>query len=149
MAVWSLKPTWKKSLVEREHWRNDKGEQLVHEIGWRWGEFIVTTECDKEPYITAGDNLWDCGYDVEMVEMTDGCWEQNDYDDCSTETQEWLETFLEENSVFDLEEHGWTLSESECIIDCDPEFEMLEPTEDAIGTEPPKDESQKGWPYTG
>ena len=147
MAVWSLKPTWKKSLIEREYWRNDKGEQLVHETGWRWGEFTVVTDDDTQPNITAGDNLWDCGYDVEMVEMNDGCWEENDYDDCSPETQEWLEEFLEENSVYDLEEHGWTQVEAECIIDCDPEFEMLEPTGDAIDT-PVVDET-KQWPFTG
>ena len=128
MAVWSIKPTWKKSLIERMYYVKD-GNTVMIETGWRWGEFTCETEDDNPPNIEAGADLWSCGYDVEMVEMTDGCWEEHDYDECDEETQEWLENFFEEgNSWLDLEEHGWIQSEAECIIDCDPEFEMLEPT---------------------
>ena len=52
------------------------------------------------------------------------------------------EEFLEENSVFDLEEHGWVNHESEMIIDCDMDIEMIEPTDDT----PPKEESKGTWP---
>lgn len=145
MAVWSLEPTMKKSLVERTYWRNDKGEQLVHDIGWRWGKFTVYTEDNVKPEIKDGDNLWDCGYDVEMEEMTDGCWEEYDYDDVSPETQEWLEEFLDENSTFDLEEHGWHHADTECWITCEPEIELLESTPTG---EDPVDDGKPKWPNT-
>ena len=125
MAIWSLKPTWKKSLIERMYFVKGDNKVMI-ETGWRWGEFTVETEDDNPPEIEAGADLWDCGYDVEMIEMTDGCWEEHDMDECDEETREWLEEFLEENSWMDLEEHGWTNTESECIIDCDPEFERID-----------------------
>ena len=125
MALWSLKPTWKKSLVERNYYHKD-GNTFVVETGWRWGEFTVLTEDDEEPNISEGDDLWDCGYDVEMIEITDGCWEEHDMDECDEDTQQWLEEFLEENSYLDLEEHGWMQGDSEMIITCEPEFEKLE-----------------------
>lgn len=125
MALWSIKPTWKKSLIERNYYHKD-GNTVVIETGWRWGEFTCETEDDNEPNITAGDDLWDCGYDVEMVETTDGCWEEHDMDECDAETTEWLEEFFDEgNSWLDLEEHGWIQGDSEMIIDCDPEFELI------------------------
>jgi len=129
MALWSLKPTWKKSLIERMYYTKD-GNRFTVETGWRWGEFTVETEDDNPPEIEAGADLWNCGYDVELVEMNDGCWEENDTSDCTEEVAEWLQEFLDENSYLDLEEHGWIQTETECIIDCDPEFELLEKTND-------------------
>jgi len=126
MALWSIKPTWKKSLIERNFYHKD-GNTVVIETGWRWGEFTCETEDDNPPNISSGDDLWDCEYSVEMIETTDGCWEEHDFDDCDAETTEWLEEFFEEgNSWLDLEEHGWTQGDSQMIIDCDPEFEKLE-----------------------
>jgi hypothetical protein len=126
MALWSIKPTWKKSLIERNFYHKD-GNTVIIETGWRWGEFTCETEDDNPPNISSGDDLWDCEYSVEMVETTDGCWEEHDMDGCDAETTEWLEEFFEEgNSWLDLEEHGWIQGESQMIIDCDPEFEKLE-----------------------
>ena len=102
------------------------GNTVMVETGWRWGEFTCETEDDNPPNIEAGDDLWNCGYDVEMVETSDGCWEDHDFDDCDDETTEWLEEFLEDNSYLDLEEHGWIQTEAEFIITCDPEFELIE-----------------------
>jgi hypothetical protein len=126
MATWSIKPTWKKSLIERMYFTKD-GNTVMVETGWRWGEFTCETEDDNPPTITGGDDLWDCGYDVEMVETTDGCWEEHDMDECDDETREWLEEFFEEgNSYLDLEEEGWTQTECEMIIDCEPEIERID-----------------------
>lgn len=125
MATWKVEPTWKKSVIEREYWT--KGDDtLVVETGWRWGEFLVHTETDEPPILEAGVNIYDCGYDSEMVYCDDGCWTDYDYDDCSDETQEWLEEFLEENSSYELEEHGWAQVDAEMIIDCEMEITRVE-----------------------
>jgi hypothetical protein len=125
MALWRLVPSCKKSLIERMYYKKD-GSRLMVEFGWRWGEFTVETKDDKEPLIESGTNLWDCEYKVKMVELTDGCWEDHDYDGCDEEAAAWLENFFEEgNSYLDLEEHGWDQIDAEMIIDCDPEFRKL------------------------
>ena len=125
MALWKLVPSCKKSLIERMYYKKD-GSRLMVEFGWRWGEFTVETEDDKEPLIESGTNLWDCKYNVKMFELTDGCWEDHDYDGCDEEATEWLENFFEEgNSYLDLEEHGWDQIDAEMVIDCDPEFIKL------------------------
>ena len=119
MAVWKLEPSFKKSLYERTYVR--KGDNvLMVETGWRWGEFIVYTDDDNPPNIEAGVDIYNCGYESELVETNDGCWEEIDYDDCDDESREWLEEFFDEgNSWLDLEEHGWVQGDCEMIIDCD------------------------------
>jgi len=118
MTEWSIKPEWKKSIIERNYFSKD-GNTVMIETGWRWGEFSITTEDDTPPKLEAGVNIYNCGYDAELVETSDGCWEEHDFDDCDDETREWLEEFFEENSWLDLEEHGWSQDECEMIIDCD------------------------------
>ena len=86
MAVWKLEPSFKKSLYERTYVR--KGDNvLMVETGWRWGEFHVTTEGDEPPVLEEGVDLFNCEYEVEMIECTDGCWEDHDYSECDDETQ--------------------------------------------------------------
>lgn len=125
MATWSVKPTWKKSIIERQHMTKD-GNELIIDTGWRWGEFHVYTEDDNPPNIEAGVDIYDCGYESELVETNDGCWEEHNFDDCDDETTEWLEEFFDEgNSYFDLEEHGWVFDDCEMIIDCDLEITRI------------------------
>lgn len=127
MAQWIIHPSWKKSIVERQYYH--KGDNTVmSETGWRWGSFQVETEDENVPNISAGDDLWDCGYDVELIETWDGCWDSQDIDDCDEETQQWLEEFFEEgNSIYELEEQeGWVQGDSEMILDCDPVFERVD-----------------------
>ena len=135
MATWSVKPNYKKSIIERNYLYKD-GQQLMVETGWRWGEFTVETEDDNPPDIEAGVDIYDCGYKAELVDTIDGCWDDVDYDEVDDETREWLEEFLEENSWYDLEEHGWTQGECEMIIDCDLIIERLDeegnPTGDIV-----------------
>ena len=114
------------------------------ETGWRWGEFHVTTDDDNPPDIEAGVDIYNCGYDAELVETNDGCWEEHDFDECDEETQEWLEEFFEENSWLDLEDEGWSQGDTEMIIDCDLIIEMIEPTEPT--EEKPDDENKPKWP---
>lgn len=125
MAEWSVKPIWKKSIIERQEW--SKGDnRLIVEIGWRWGEFAVYTDDDNPPQLEPGVDMFNCGYESEMIETSDGCWEEHDMYECDEETREWLEEFLEENSVFDLEEEGWVPGDTEMIIDCDMLIERVD-----------------------
>lgn len=124
MATWKVTPQWKKSIIERQFWTKDDNT-FVYETCWRGGEFTVETEDDNPPELEPGVDILNCGYDSEMVETFDGCSEDYDFDDCDEETQEWLEEFLEDNSVFDLEEHGWYSSDCEMIIDCEMNIERV------------------------
>lgn len=126
MVTWSVKPKFKKSIIEFNHLFKD-GQEFVVETGWRGGEFYVYTDDDTPPELEPGVNIMDCGYESEMVETFDGCWEEHHYDDCDDETREWLEEFLEEgNSYFDLEDHGWIFTDCEFIIDCEMEITKIE-----------------------
>ena len=147
MARWKIEPSWKKSLIERMYYHKGDNTIMV-ETGWRWGSFECETEDDNVPVISAGDDLYATDYDVELIETWDGCWEEHDMDDCDEETQGWLEEFLEENSFFDLEEHGWVAGDTEMIIDCDPIFERLDGPDagkryDVDGDEIPSDEAEE------
>lgn len=125
MAKWKVTPDWKKSVIERQEWTKD-GNTFIYETGWRWGEFIVYTEDDTPPHLEPGVDIYNCDYETELVECSDGCWDDCDYDDCDEETTQWLEEFLEENSVFDLEEHGWYNGDTEMIIDCEMTIERID-----------------------
>ena len=162
MATWSVEPTWKKSIIERQEWSKD-GQSFIYETGWRWGEFLVYTDDDNPPNIEAGVDIYCCGYETELVETWDGCWDDYDYDGCDDETREWLEEFLEENSVFDLEEHGWICGDTEMIIDCDLQITRVnddgtkgepittgqsESDESAPVSEAPKLNPTAAWPFS-
>ena len=147
MAVWSVKPQWKKSIIERQEWVKGE-ERFIYETGWRWGEFHVYTEDDNPPELLPGVDIFDCGYDSELVETNDGCWDEYDFDECDEETVEWLQNFFDEgNSVFDLEEHGWTCGDTEMIIDCEMDIEMIEPTGE-VEEPTPETETKAKWPNT-
>jgi hypothetical protein len=125
MATWSVKPNWKKSIIERQYWEKD-GNIIMHEIGWRWGEFYVHTDDDEPPKLESGLDIFDCGYEAELVETSDGCWEETDYDDCDETVAEEVQAFLEDNSIYDLEELGWISTDCEMIIDCDMTIERVD-----------------------
>jgi hypothetical protein len=123
MALWKVTPDWKKSVIERQYWTKD-GKTIVHDIGWRWGEFIIETEDDVKPELEAGVNIFD--YQCDDWSTDDGCWEETDMDSLDDEQREKVELFLEENSIFDLEEDGWYMDECEMIIDCEMTIEKVE-----------------------
>ena len=129
MAEWSVKPAWKKSIIERNYLHKD-GKTITVETGWRGGEFTVYTDDDNPPDIEAGVDMYDCEYETELVETFDGCWEETTIDD--EDLEEWLEEFLEENSWLDLEEHGWIQGDCEMIIDCDLIIERIDSDEEQI-----------------
>ena len=116
MATWIVQPKFKKSITERIFWEKD-GNVFIDETGWRWGEFLVETEDDQPPVLEDGVDIFSCGYYSELVETSDGCWSDHNYDGCDEESQAWLEEFLEENSTFDLEEHGWIQTDTEMLLE--------------------------------
>ena len=126
MATWRVEPQWKKSVIERSYWVKD-GNTIVEETGWRWGSFYVYTDDDTPPNLEPGVDIYCCGYESELIECSDGCWTEQDYDECDDDVREWVEEFLEEgNSIYELEEHGWICSDTEMIIDCDMTIEKVE-----------------------
>jgi hypothetical protein len=125
MATWKIEPTWKKSLIERMHYHKDD-KTITIETGWRWGEFTCETEDDEPPEINAGDDLYSCGYDVEMQECTDGCWEEHEFEGFTEDEEEEMREWLDENSWMDLEEEGWSQGDCEMIMSCDPSIEKVD-----------------------
>jgi len=125
MAEWSIKPTWKKSLVETIHFYKDD-KRIAVETGWRWGEFSCITEDDTPPVIEEGTDLYNCDYDVELVETDDGCWTSYEFFGFTEEEEQEMEEWLDENSFFDLEEDGWICGDTEMVIDCEPEITRVD-----------------------
>lgn len=126
MFIWLVEPTFKKSIIERNYLKKDDNTFVI-ETGWRWGTFHVHTETDEPPVLEQGVDIYDCDYETELIETSDGCWEDYDYDECDEETQAWLEDFFEDgNSWLDLEDHGWMHDECEMIIDCEMTITKVE-----------------------
>jgi len=126
MAEWSIKPTWKKSLIETIYFYKDD-KKIAVETGWRWGEFSCVTEDDKPPVIEEGTDLYNCDYDVEMIECDDGCWTTYDLSGFDSEEEEQeMHEWLDENSFFDLEEDGWICGDTEMVIDCPAEITRID-----------------------
>ncbi len=65
MAEWSVKPIWKKSIIEKNYYHKD-GQQVVIETGWRWGEFTVYTDDDNPPNIEAGVDIYEVVTAIRM-----------------------------------------------------------------------------------
>lgn len=127
MARWRITPTWKKSIREVQEWtKPGESGYITHEIGWRWGEFFIDTEDDNPPNIEEGVDMFDCGYDCDDWSTDDGCWEETEVDVPDDDERERLEEFVSENSIFDLEEEGWVMSDSYMYIECDLNIEKVE-----------------------
>jgi hypothetical protein len=131
MATWKITPIMKKSITERQEWFKN-GETILHEIGWRWGEFTVETEDDDLPEGFVDSPVIDMFNLPEGMELSDwstddGCWENTDLDEIDSDLlREQIEVFLEDNSIYDLEEQGWIMSDSEMLIDGGFDYERVE-----------------------
>lgn len=125
MAKWKVEPTEIKSIVEVEYYVKGKNKLRV-ETGWRWGSFYVYTEDNTPPVFDPEVNIYDSGYKVELIETNDNCWTDIESDECDKKTQKWLDEFLEENDVSDLDSEGWRARDSETFITCDVDVELVE-----------------------
>lgn len=112
MALWKVTPVWKKSVIETQTWINEEiAGYIDHEIGWRTGEFFI--ESDEEPVIDDDTNLLELSDDWST---DDGNWEETSYDLAEESYEEETREFLEENSIFDLEERGWSMKDCTIVI---------------------------------
>jgi hypothetical protein len=136
MAIWTVKTHYKKNVQEVEHWVRSKGEgKIIVTNGFRWGEWTVETSDDNPPefefdFVPGGDgkkdsiNMLGCEINniesVELVSMDDGgCWYDIEFEGLTLEEEEELQEFIDENSVYDLEdrdEDAWYNDETEWWI---------------------------------
>jgi len=132
MALWTVKTHYKKSCQEIEHWiRSESEGKITVTNGFRWGEWTVETSDDNPPefeftFVPGGDgkkdsiNMLDCEVNniesVELVSMDDGgCWYDVDFEDLTEEEEEEIQEFIDENSIYELEERedSWYQDDSE------------------------------------
>ena len=136
MALWTVKTYYKKNVQEVEHWVRREGDgKITVTNGFRWGEWTVETSDDNPPefeftQVPGGDgkndsiNMLDCEVNnidnVELVSMDDGgCWYDVEFDGLSEDEQEELQEFIDENSIYDLEDReddAWYQDETEWWI---------------------------------
>lgn len=146
MAIWSVKPSEKKSLIERTHYCKD-GKEIIEETGWRWGEF--TCESDEMPVIEEGVDLFNCDYSMELQYCDDGCWTSYEFVGFTEEEEEAMNEWIEENSFLELEEEGWYHSDTEMILACEAEIEELsdDSPESSCESETEEVDPKKKWPF--
>ena len=135
MAIWTVKTYHKKNVQEVEHWVQREGNgRITVTNGFRWGEWTVETSDDNPPefefdYVPGGDgakdsiNMLNCEVNniesAELVSMDDGgCWYDIEFKGLTLEEEEELEEFIDENSIYDLEdrEDSWYNDETEWWI---------------------------------
>lgn len=121
MATWKVSTTQKKSVEEHELWQ--KNDMVIRVInGYRWGTWTVETEDDDPPELdqTEGPgadavNMYDCGYDTELVSLDDGWYGDIIWpDDMSDDERERLQEIWDEDWSAGWEAEGWTQYDTEC-----------------------------------
>jgi hypothetical protein len=121
MATWTVSTYYKKSCQETEYWSQKNGDgKLIFTNGFRYGKWTVETTDDNPPEfefveVPGGDgkrdsiDMCDCEVNniesVDLVEMFDGgCWVDTEFEDLTEEEEEEIQEFINENSIYDLEE---------------------------------------------
>jgi hypothetical protein len=122
MATWTVSTAEKKLVEEHELWQKD--DMVIRVInGYRWGTWLVTTDDDDPPELdqTEGSsanavNMYDCGYDTELVSLDDGCYGDIIWpDDMPDDERERLQEIWDEDWALEgWEEQGWTQYDTEC-----------------------------------
>jgi hypothetical protein len=134
MAIWTVKTYYKKNVQEVETYVQREGEGRVTVTnGFRWGSWTVETTDDNPPEfefteVPGGDGKKDsidmlsCEVNniesVELISMDDGgCWYDVEIEGLDETEEEELREFLNENSVYDLEDEGeWYQGDTEWWI---------------------------------
>jgi hypothetical protein len=134
MAWFTVKTYYKKSCEQHEHYVQREGTgQIFVKDGFRFCEFQVETNDDKFPAfefveVPGGDGKRDSlemhclnGSNIEsseLVEMFDGgCWGDIEFKGLTTEQEEELEEFINDNGAYALEDNGeWYLEDTEVYV---------------------------------
>jgi hypothetical protein len=125
MALWKITPEWKKSTIEVQVWtKQGIPGYIEHTLCWRFGEFII--ESEEEPEI---DDYTDLLELTEDWSTEDCCSEETDIDVADADLEREIEEFLEENSIFDLEELGWEMEECTICIQSGVRIEKIDDQE--------------------
>lgn len=111
MAQWRISNYMKKTVEEVEHFIQSEGSGLLTTYnGFRWGEWIITTDSDEPPtfnwYNQRVNLLADPGddiVDVELVDMRDGgCWYEIEISGLDETEENTLRDWLEANGTYEL-----------------------------------------------
>jgi hypothetical protein len=126
MAKFKVSNYHKKTVEEHEYFMKE-GKIIIHRTGYRGGTFFVETNDDHPPhfeyeYVPGGDgkkdsiNMYDCCVNnienVELESLWDGCWEDVEFPDSMTETeQERLKELIERDGLYQAleEQERWDL----------------------------------------
>ncbi len=131
---WTVKTYHKKNCEQHEYFVQREGEGRIKVVdGFRWCTYSVETNDGEFPQFefttVPGGNAAKDSIDMnsisganiegsELVEMFDGgCWGDVEITGLSDEDEEKVREFLEENSVYELEDEGeWYLEDTECWV---------------------------------
>jgi hypothetical protein len=134
MAQWTVKTYHKKNVQEVEYWVQRDGEgRITVTNGFRWGEWTVETTDDNPPEfefteVPGGNGARDsidmlscCENNIENVELVSmddgGCWYDVEFEGLTEEEEEEIQEFIDENSIYDLENDGeWYQGDTEWWI---------------------------------
>lgn len=124
MATWYVKTKEKKSVEEHNIWTKNN-LTIRHITGYRWGEFNVQTSDETPPTfvqkaVPEGNdsvdsvNMWNCGYESDLVELDDGWFEDFIWPDNMAQfARDSLEVKWNDNPFDAWEEEGWELADTE------------------------------------
>lgn len=124
MATYIVSTINKKSTIENEYWahKKDPNKSFRKEIGWRWGNFQLSLTKPEYEEINKDDEngeFYPYSYEnSELIDCTDGCWEDFDFSEGTiTEAeQEEIQAAWEENSYEGLEELGYQQIDGEVVL---------------------------------
>jgi hypothetical protein len=131
MTLIKIEPSYKKSVVDIEFFKNDEDVWVHYEQGWRWGTFFANvTDEEMEELLEHNkyceeNNVYDdfeisALTDYEMNDTWDGCWGdirvwKTDWSE--EQRQELKETIESSDDWWDwLMEHGFEPQDSETYI---------------------------------
>jgi hypothetical protein len=126
-ATWNIRNYHKKSVEEVEVFIKSPGSEMVTtKTGYRWGEWLITTDSDAPPEfnwqegrVNLLDSPGDDIIDVELVDMSDGCWYECELQGFTEADEDAMTAWLEAHSTYellDLEYAEWRQLDTDCWI---------------------------------
>ena len=119
MTMWKLTPKGTKAVTEKSAYF--KGVKRVEsEILWRSATFYIETEDDEKPEfdLKSGGNVSWIPNSVGLEnEANDACVEVFTFKNIPKAQERELNKFLEEHAIFELEDKGWSLDDTDYFIE--------------------------------